>query len=101
VAPGTRVIVVASSVGGLTAELLARRHPERVAALVFLDAGNNYRSAAQYDPTRLFRGAGAGVAVVSPLGPIGVDMAYGFDRTDLAGRPKPGWQLHFRVGNFF
>ncbi|MFL5506368.1 MAG: BamA/TamA family outer membrane protein, partial [Gemmatimonadales bacterium] len=68
---------------------------------LFLDAGNNYRSAAQYDPTRLFRGAGAGVAVVSPLGPIGVDMAYGFDRTDLAGRPKPGWQLHFRVGNFF
>src|SRR6185436_20760655 len=41
VAPGTRVIVVASSVGGLTAELLARRHPERVAALVFLDAGNS------------------------------------------------------------
>jgi outer membrane protein insertion porin family len=68
---------------------------------LFLDAGNNYRTAAQYDPTRLFRGAGAGVAVVSPLGPIGVDMAYGFDRTDLAGRPKPGWQLHFRVGNFF
>jgi outer membrane protein insertion porin family len=68
---------------------------------LFVDAGNNYRSAAQYDPTRLFRGAGAGVAVVSPLGPIGVDMAYGFDRTDLVGRPKPGWQLHFRVGNFF
>ena len=68
---------------------------------LFVDAGNNYRSAAQYDPTRLFRGAGAGVAVVSPLGPIGVDFAYGFDRTDLAGRPNPGWQLHFRVGNFF
>jgi pimeloyl-ACP methyl ester carboxylesterase len=41
VLPGARVIVVASSVGGLTAELLARRHPERVAALVFLDAGNS------------------------------------------------------------
>ena len=68
---------------------------------LFVDAGNNYRTAAQYDPTRLFRGAGAGVAVVSPLGPIGVDFAYGFDRTDLLGRPKPGWQLHFRVGNFF
>jgi outer membrane protein insertion porin family len=67
----------------------------------FVDAGNVYRSAAQYNPTRLFRGAGAGVAVVSPLGPIGVDMAYGFDRTDLVGRPKPGWQLHFRLGNFF
>jgi outer membrane protein insertion porin family len=68
---------------------------------LFIDAGNNYRSASQYDPTRLFRGAGAGVAVVSPLGPIGVDFAYGFDRTDPLGRPNPGWQLHFRVGNFF
>jgi pimeloyl-ACP methyl ester carboxylesterase len=41
VLPGARVVVVASSVGGFTAELLARRHPERVAALVFLDAGTS------------------------------------------------------------
>ena len=31
-------VLVASSVGGLTAELFARRHPDRVAGLVFLDA---------------------------------------------------------------
>jgi outer membrane protein insertion porin family len=67
----------------------------------FGDAGNVFRSAAQYNPTRMFRGAGVGVAVISPLGPIGVDLGYGFDRTDLVGRPAPGWQLHFRVGNFF
>jgi len=67
----------------------------------FLDAGNVYRSARQYDPTRLFRGAGFGVAIVSPLGPIGLDLGYGFDRVDLLGRPKPGWKLHFRLGNFF
>jgi len=41
VSPGARAVVVASSVGGFTAELLARRHPERVAALVFLDAGSS------------------------------------------------------------
>jgi outer membrane protein insertion porin family len=67
----------------------------------FLDAGNVYRSARQYDPTRLFRGAGFGVAVVSPLGPLGIDIAYGFDKTDLFGRPAPGWQLHFKLGNVF
>ncbi len=67
----------------------------------FLDAGNVYRSARQYDPTRLFRGAGFGAAVISPLGPLGVDVGYGFDKTDLAGRPAPGWQLHFKLGNFF
>jgi outer membrane protein insertion porin family len=68
---------------------------------IFADAGNNYRSVAQWDPTRLMRGAGFGVAVVSPLGPIGIDLGYGFDRTNLALQPDPGWQLHFRLGNFF
>jgi outer membrane protein insertion porin family len=67
----------------------------------FLDAGNVYRTARQYDPTRLFRGAGFGAAVVSPLGPLGIDIGYGFDKTDIFGKPAPGWQLHFRLGNFF
>ncbi len=67
----------------------------------FFDAGNVYRSARQWDPTRLFRGAGFGAAVISPLGPIGVDMGYGFDRVDALGNPDPGWQLHFKLGNFF
>jgi outer membrane protein insertion porin family len=67
----------------------------------FLDAGNVYRTARQYDPSRMFKGAGIGAAVVSPLGPIGLDLAYGFDRTDIFGKPKPGWKLHFRLGNFF
>jgi pimeloyl-ACP methyl ester carboxylesterase len=35
------VIVVASSIGGLTAELFARRHPDEVAGLVMLDAANS------------------------------------------------------------
>jgi outer membrane protein insertion porin family len=67
----------------------------------FFDAGNVYRTARQWDPTRLFRGAGFGAAVISPLGPIGVDLGYGFDKVDGAGRPDPGWQLHFKLGNFF
>ncbi len=67
----------------------------------FFDAGNVYRTARQYDPTRLFRGAGVGAAVVSPLGPLGIDIGYGFDKKDVFGAPAPGWQLHFRLGNFF
>jgi outer membrane protein insertion porin family len=67
----------------------------------FFDAGNVYRSSRQWDPTRLFRGAGFGAAVISPLGPIGVDLGYGFDRVTALGRPDPGWQLHFKIGNFF
>ena len=61
----------------------------------FVDAGNVWATARQYNPTRLFRGAGVGLSIVSPLGPIGLDYAYGFDRA------HPGWQLHFKLGNFF
>ena len=67
----------------------------------FFDAGNVWSRPAQFDPTRLFRGAGIGAAVISPLGPLGIDYAYGFDRVDVFGRPKPGWKLHFKLGNFF
>jgi outer membrane translocation and assembly module TamA len=39
--------------------------------------------------------------VISPLGPIGLDFAYGFDRVDVNNVPHPGWKLHFKLGNFF
>ena len=35
------VVMVASSIGGLTAEMFARRYPERVAGIVFVDAANS------------------------------------------------------------
>jgi outer membrane protein insertion porin family len=72
----------------------------------FTDAGNNWASARQVDPTRLFRSAGFGVSTVTPLGPLGIDLAYGFDRTGLDPvtlrvRPDPRWQFHFRLGQLF
>ena len=35
------VVIVASSIGGLTAEMFARMYPERVAGIVFVDAANS------------------------------------------------------------
>lgn len=67
----------------------------------FFDAGNVWSTPGRFNPTRLFRGAGLGIAVVSPLGPIGIDYAYGFDRTNFIGDPAPGWKLHFKLGNIF
>jgi len=67
----------------------------------FLDAANLYREPRQFDPTRMYRGAGFGASFISPLGPLGLDLAYGFDRVGIDGRPNPGWKLHFRLGNFF
>jgi outer membrane protein insertion porin family len=67
----------------------------------FFEAGNVWGHPREFDPTRLFRGAGFGAAIVSPLGPIGIDLGYGFDRLDTAGRPAPGWKLHFKLGQVF
>ncbi len=70
----------------------ALRLGSQMSVSAFMDAGNVWRSAAEIDPSRLFRGAGIGLQLVTPFGPIGLDYAYGFDKT------TPGWQLHFRLG---
>ena len=72
----------------------------------FFDAGNNWATAQQFNPTRLFRSAGVGVSTVTPLGPLGLDLAYGFDRlavepTTRRVQPDPRWQFHFRLGQLF
>ena len=67
----------------------------------FVDAANNWARASEFNPPRLFRGAGVGISLISPLGPLGLDFAYGFDRVGVNGEPDPGWKLHFKLGNFF
>ena len=71
---------------------IAFRMGAQMSASLFMDAGNVWRNTAEIDPTQLFRGAGIGVQLVTPFGPIGLDYAYGFDKA------TPGWQLHFRLG---
>jgi outer membrane protein insertion porin family len=80
---------------------LGIRVSQTLYANVFTDAGNVYRRARQFNPSRLFRSFGFGVALISPLGPLGIDMGYGLDKIDNFGQPAPGWQMHFRLGNFF
>jgi outer membrane protein insertion porin family len=67
----------------------------------FFDAGNVWDRPNEIDPTRLFRGAGVGVALITPLGPLGLDWAYGFDRLNDQGRRDPKWKLHFKLGQLF
>ena len=86
----------------MTAEL-GLRLSQQLYTNVFYDAGNNFARAKEFNPTRLFRGAGIGASVVTPLGPLGLDRAYGFDRLSrdpITGRlrPDPKWQLHVRLG---
>lgn len=67
----------------------------------FFEGGNVWKKPREFDPTRLFRSAGFGASTLSPLGPLGVDIGYGFDKIDAQGRPAPGWKLHFKLGQFF
>lgn len=67
----------------------------------FYDAGNVWATSHGLNPTDLLRGFGIGVSLITPMGPLGVDYAYGVDRRDIYGRPDPGWKLHFRFGQVF
>lgn len=73
----------------------AVRFNDNLSLSLFYDAGNTWRKPGEMNPTKLLRGAGIGVMLVTPFGPLGLDYAYGFDRTD------PGWQLHFKLGPGF
>ena len=90
-----RAIMDISRIGhafySMTTEV-AMRLGAQASASLFMDAGNVWENAADIDPSQLYRGAGIGVQLVTPFGPIGLDIAYGFDK------PDPGWQLHFRLG---
>ncbi|UCC72727.1 MAG: outer membrane protein assembly factor BamA [Gemmatimonadota bacterium] len=67
----------------------------------FYDAGNVWSTPHGLNPTDLLRGFGIGVSLVTPMGPLGIDYAYGIDRLDEFGQPDPGWRLHFRFGQVF
>ena len=67
----------------------------------FFEAGNLWLRPREFNPTRLFRGMGIGGSAVTPLGPLGLDWAYGFDRVNAFGQPEPKWMVHFRLGQYF
>jgi len=85
----------------VTSASLGLKLTDNIFASTFVDAGNLWSTSAEFNPTDLLVGAGVGVSLVTPFGPVGLDYAYGFDRRDVLGRPNPGWQLHFRFGQLF
>lgn len=78
---GGRILTVAS------AEFEHRFLPKWGAA-VFFDAGN----AMNHFSSGIRKGAGAGVRWISPIGPVRLDGAYGFDQ------PARGFRVHVNIG---
>jgi outer membrane protein insertion porin family len=69
----------------------AVRFTDNLSVSVFGDAGNIWSDPASINLSRLYRSIGVGATVVTPFGPLGLDYAYGFDKTD------PGWKFHFKI----
>jgi protein-S-isoprenylcysteine O-methyltransferase Ste14/pimeloyl-ACP methyl ester carboxylesterase len=71
-------ILVASSIGGLTAELFARLFPERTAGAVFLDAANSLTLARRESASGWIRPAACATGILAHFGLIRLTDPFGF-----------------------
>jgi outer membrane protein insertion porin family len=69
--------------------------------IAFAEAGNVYEYLKKTDPFDLKRSVGFGARLlINPIGLIGFDLGYGFDRKSTDGR-DPDWLFHFQFGRGF
>ena len=71
--------------------------------LTFLEGGNAWADAKNFNPFNLKRSAGVGVRIFLPMvGLMGIDWAYGFDKVyNGSAWNKGGSQFHFILGQEF
>ncbi len=72
-----------------------------LAAAAFIDGGNVYARASDFNPLDLRGGTGFGLRYKSPVGPIRVDLGFKMDRRVIAGQLEPRTQLHISIGQAF
>jgi outer membrane protein insertion porin family len=69
--------------------------------LTFAEAGNVFLNIEHTDPFELRRAAGVGARImINPIGLIGFDLGYGFDRQAVNGK-TPAWLFAFQFGKGF
>lgn len=69
--------------------------------LAFAEAGNVYEDINSADIFNLKRSVGFGARLlINPIGLIGFDLGYGFDRKAIDGK-DPAWLFHFQFGKAF
>jgi outer membrane protein insertion porin family len=75
--------------------------PIPIYLLAFAEAGNVYFDIKQTNLFNLKRSVGVGARVmINPIGLLGFDYAYGFDRKSVDGM-EPQWVFHFQFGKGF
>lgn len=86
-----------------TAEVRAAAalEPIPIYFILFAEAGNTYLNLKSADFFDLKRSAGVGARLmINPIGLIGFDLGYGFDRKEVDGE-DPSWVFHFQFGKGF
>jgi len=86
-----------------TAEIRASlaQEPIPIYVLAFAEAGNTFFNVRLADMFELRRSAGVGARImINPVGLIGFDFGYGFDRKIVDGS-DPKWVFHFQFGKGF
>lgn len=86
-----------------TAEIRAALtlEPMPIYILAFAEAGNTFKDLPTANLFNLRRSAGFGARVlINPIGLIGFDYGYGFDRKAVDGK-DPKWEFHFQFGKGF
>jgi outer membrane protein insertion porin family len=69
--------------------------------LAFAEAGNVFEKFANTDIFSLKKSVGVGARImINPIGLIGFDLGYGFDRKSVDGK-DPAWLFHFQFGKGF
>lgn len=75
--------------------------PMPLYVLAFAEAGRVFEYLSTMEAFNLRRSAGFGARIlINPVGLLGFDFGYGFDRRDVDGQ-DPDWQFHFQFGQGF
>jgi outer membrane protein assembly factor BamA len=70
-------------------------------AAAFVDGGNVFARASEFDLSNLRGATGFGLRYRSPIGPIRVDLGFKMDRRVIGGKLEPRTALHFSIGQAF
>jgi outer membrane protein insertion porin family len=81
--------------------LAVTQEPIPLWILAFAEAGNVFENFQKTDIFDLRRSVGVGARImINPIGLIGFDLGYGFDRKVVDGQ-DPAWLFHFQFGKGF
>ncbi len=67
----------------------------------FVDGGNVFRRATEFDLGELRGSYGLGLRYRSPIGPLSLDVGFKMDRRVIGGTLEPPFALHFSFGQVF